>query len=325
MTCCSNGALSLFSIVLAFMMSPIWALIVSPRQNTHQILKIDSSFTESTAKGLLSSQPIVSVARIRSTRRSDVEPVADLLSSAITGDPSFSDSSWKTRMDRLRVISSVKNTLDLRVRATQEGKKHWSQKLQVGNAVSSLHVHENRDHLRYLWGQDSFRNKVKQAAELATEPHPWERHNFAMEPEDPAWLRHEMITAECTKYGQIVGFCEIAMLLCPPSAPRSGEDNDYDYDYGNQEAQEFRKTECAPTVANLVVSSDWRRRGIAKGLIKSAERLVRRKWRSTELGLYVEQRNYNAFNLYHDAGYRVVSSAKAPDAADKWYMSKSLC
>jgi ribosomal protein S18 acetylase RimI-like enzyme len=336
MTICSHTRMLsiLIIVVVASMMGPTWALIVSPRPVTDQA-KVTNPLTDSSKKDMLLSSPsIVFVARIRSTRRSDVEPVADLLSSAITGDtaPSSSNSIWKTRMDRLRVRSSMRTTLDMRVRAIQEGKKHLLEKFHVGNAaVPSLHQpqEENRDHVWYLWSQDSFRNKVKQAAALATEPHPWERHNFAMAPVDPAWLRHEMITAECTKTGQIVAFCEIAMLLCPPLlVSRTPKDNSIDYGYGDEgdeEADECRTMVCAPTIANLVVSSDWRRRGIAKGLIKSAERLVRRKWKSSELGLYVEQHNYHAINLYSDAGYSVVSPLTSPEVADKWFMSKSLC
>ena len=63
---------------------------------------------------------------------------------------------------------------------------------------------------------------------------------------------------------------------------------------------------------------------MAKGLVKSAERFVQRKWKCDELGLYVEKRNLKAMNLYSAVGYQVKSSLNEQDQPSKWYMSKHL-
>ncbi|CAB9507561.1 FR47-like protein [Seminavis robusta] len=302
--------LSLLLPVWANLLDSSWALIVSPRPTAG----LTNPYTGTGSSQDQSLEQSFSVARIRSTRRPDVEPVADLLSSAITGDAS----GFKARVERLRIKSSVETTLDLRVRAIQEGKQHLSQAVATppGEAIN-----EKSDHLRFLWSNESFRNKIAQAAELSSEPHPWGYHNFAMAPKDPNWLRHEMITAECTRTGAIVGFCEIAMLLSPPQTapPQSYGDSG-----GGNEEEEYYTTRCLPTIANLVVSPEWRRRGIAKGLIRSAERVVERKWKSDELGLYVEKRNTKAIYLYSNAGFQVQASLQEEDNPDKWYMCKEL-
>lgn len=294
------------------------ALIVSPRPAIKATSETFASPGLSTT-----AREDVSVARIRSTRRSDLEQISDLLSTAITG--SDNNDNWKARVERLRVKESIKTTLNLRVRAIEEGKKYLSDRTKVTIGGLSLKVNDP-DHLRYLWTKDSFRNKVEQAVELTSEPTPWEHHNFALAPDDPCWLRHEMITAEDIQTNTIVGFCEIATLLCPPlTQPKNADGSSLDHTYGDDyNESEIFSLECAPTIANLVVSPAWRRRGVAKGLVKSAERFVQRKWGCDELGLYVEKRNQRALHLYTNVGYKVKSSLRDQDQPDKWYMSKQL-
>ena len=324
-----SAKVGLILCLLANSLTSNSALIVSPpppRPVTGNVASPKPNIGVSTGKD---SETKVNIARIRSTRRSDVDPVADLLSTAITGN-SEDTKNWKARVERLRVKSSIRNTLDLRVRAMEEGKKHLTQSVAASakGAVSSLEENDP-DYLQQLWSNDSFRRNIQQAAELSSEPHPWENHNFALAPKDPCWLRHEMISAQDITTGEIIGFCEIAMLLCPSLSSPPEDDSSIDFQYGDdhedEDVTEFCTLECAPTIANLVVSPTWRRRGVAKGLIKTAERIVARKWQCDELGLYVEKTNKSAMDLYARSGYEVTSSSKEQDSgSSKWYMSKPI-
>ena len=87
-----------------------------------------------------------------------------------------------------------------------------------------------------------FRKKVEQAAELSNEPHPWADHDFALAPKDPTWLRHEMITAEDIETGKIIGFCEIAMLICPSEDEGSSLDFAYGDDYEDESIATTKST-----------------------------------------------------------------------------------
>lgn len=293
--------LRLWALLVASSLSGNQALIVSPRPSL--------SSSQATAKLPINSvgRENVSVARIRTARRADLEPISELLSTAIAGEDT---TNWRVKMERLRIKASLKSRLDMRIRALEEAKKQLSRTVQMTEGTLSVEL-GNADHLRYLWSNDSFRNKVRHAALQTSEPTPWEHHNFALAPEDPGWLRHEMIKAEDVDTGSVVGFVEIATLRCPA------------FDQPDESGKEFFM-ECAPTIANLVVSPNWRGRGVAKGLVKSAERLVQRKWKCNELGLYVEKRNQRALNLYSKAGYQVVASIHEEDQPHKWYMSKVL-
>ena len=154
-----------------------------------------------------------------------------------------------------------------------------------------------------------------------------------------------MILAQDIVTGEVIGFCEIAMLLRPissqPNIVWQPKDDAYSnnidlpyagylFQHENEGADNSRSTnshvQCVPTIANLVVSPAWRRRGVAKGLIKSAERIVARKWNCSELGLYVEKANQRAKELYSRTGYEVASSILSDEdyTANKWYMSKPL-
>ena len=280
----------------------------------------------------------VAIARIRSTKRTDLDPIADLLSMAISGETMEAEN-WKARVERLRLQSSIRHLLDLRVRAMEEGKHYFRQQQQqqqqqsmTATTTTTTTTNDHYISLQELWVRsDSFRHKIEQAAELSSEPHPWEHHDFNYAPEDPYWLRHEMILAQDIVTGEIIGFCEIAMLLSPPSKASQDDDGnniDFPYaeDYFNPGDLYGSSVECAPTIANLVVSPTWRRRGVAKGLMKSAERIVARKWKCSELGLYVEKANQRAKELYARTGYEVVPSFvdEKYHTATKWYMSKSL-
>lgn len=277
-----------------------------------------------------------------------MDPVADLLSTAIMNngpDPTTTQETWKARVERLRVKSSIRNTLDLRVRAMKAGKKYFT--------ATNTQTNDDPNYydLQQLWSNNSFRRNIEQAAELTSEPSPWSNYNFEVAPKDPSWLKHEMISAQDIATGDIIGFCEIAMLSRPSSSSSSSfqttissppeNDNNIDFQYGDDYDDEISNDidfcapteQYAPTIANLVVSPSWRGRGVGKGLLKSAERIVQRKWNCGELGLYVENSNLRAMKLYVRSGYNKVPLVSINNNSPKQdfhsfpsqcYMSKSL-
>ncbi len=157
------------------------------------------------------------------------------------------------------------------------------------------------DKLRYLWSNDRFRNTFEKAAKLANEPHRWNSHNFACAPKTIECLQHKMLTAEDTKTGEVVGFCEVAMLLDPSS---------FNGSCGSSEEQHIL---VRPTMVNLVVSPKHRRRGVASRIIKSAMKYVKREWDACDLNLYVDDDNNAAIELYSSQGFHMTSSIQLPE------------
>merc|ERR1712232_995503 len=124
-----------------------------------------------------------------------------------------------------------------------------------------------------IWDQESlFRSLIQKAAKQSKEPHAWKDHNFALCPPDFTHFQHKMITAEDTYSRSILGFCEVFMLLTP-----TGDCCDIN-----------------PTVANLVISPHYRRRGIGSNLLESAKRYVNQNWRTQKVALYVKRWNVQA-------------------------------
>jgi ribosomal protein S18 acetylase RimI-like enzyme len=60
----------------------------------------------------------------------------------------------------------------------------------------------------------------------------------------------------------------------------------------------------APLMSNVAVATSYRRRGVAKLLVRAAEDLARVEWGFDEMYLYVEQRNVPAVRLYQKMGYQ---------------------
>lgn len=65
------------------------------------------------------------------------------------------------------------------------------------------------------------------------------------------------------------------------------------------------KMQYAPLMSNLVVSRQYRRRGIAEELVEEVERICR-DWGYDICYLYVEKRNLPAVKLYQKLGYRTI-------------------
>lgn len=65
-------------------------------------------------------------------------------------------------------------------------------------------------------------------------------------------------------------------------------------------------TISAPLMSNLAISKQYRRRGLAEELVKSAESIARKEWGYDECYLYVEKRNVPAIKLYKKMGYKTL-------------------
>jgi GNAT superfamily N-acetyltransferase len=65
-------------------------------------------------------------------------------------------------------------------------------------------------------------------------------------------------------------------------------------------------TISAPLMSNLAISKQFRRRGLAEELVKSAESIARKEWGYDECYLYVEKRNVPAIKLYKKMGYKTL-------------------
>jgi ribosomal protein S18 acetylase RimI-like enzyme len=233
--------------------------------------------------------------RIRSTREEEIDQVASLLSTAIVDPPKNNEFNWKFSMDSLKTKVGVESLIRTRIQTMREGQR-VSALISPDLAAS--------DRLRLLWSNDTFRNKVEKAAKESTEPHIWGGHNFALVPTDSCWLQHKMLTAQDTLSGEILGFCEVAMLSVPSD-------------------EEECSIKCAPTIVNLVTSPLHRRRGIGSRLLNSAERFVRNKWSSDELNLYVDKGNKEAISVYSNMGFEKVQAIDS-ETRSQWYMRRKL-
>jgi ribosomal protein S18 acetylase RimI-like enzyme len=226
------------------------------------------------AKGHDAQQPIS--LRIRSTKKSDLNGIVHILALALV-DPYEQFNSvmnFRVKMDILKAKAGYSTMLHTRLEAIQTGINMADER--------ELELREP-DNLRRMWSNDAFRNKIQKAASLSSEPHIWSRHNFAYAPRCSDWLQHKMLTAEDSITGQVVGFCEVAMLSDPTACS---------------------KDDTTPTVANMAISPKYRRRGIASRLVRSASHYVRQEWCYDKLSLYVEKENDPAFFMYSNLGKR---------------------
>lgn len=245
------------------------------------------------------------ILKIRSTKESDVcQGISDMWANALV-DPkqelgSPSTFNFRRRMYFLRSKASIEDLLCSRLKVIRAAEKTMEE--------CSLYYDEHKlseaERLRYLWSNERFRNTMERAAKLSNEPHRWSSHNFSCAPKNAEYLQHKMLTAENKITGEIVGFCEVAMLLDPSS--HFGE----------------RQGEVHPTIVNLVVSPNHRRRGVASRIINSARNYVAREWDAEDLNLYVEKDNHAAVTLYQRLGFQMTSEAQLPGQEVHWYMSQ---
>merc|ERR1740130_414906 len=160
--------------------------------------------------------------RIRSTVESDIKEIATILTHALLEEEQEKTKENKKKNRRVSpfnfkfksTAAGVTSLLQSRMDATQTGKKILTEGQHSSSSLESPPLTE-AEQLRMLWSNDQFRTKIEKAALLSNEPHIWKNHNFMCAPQNFDWLYHKMITAENTITGEIIGFCEIAMLSKP--------------------------------------------------------------------------------------------------------------
>lgn len=257
--------------------------------------------------------------RIRSTTESDTTDIAHFLATSLmeqeatTGGGGGIMGGFKAQIELLKTKSGVESLIGSRIRVMEMAKTVYFPHLDR----SPQQQMNEADALRYIWSNhDSFRNKIEHAAKLSNEPHIWKDHNFACAPDNGQWFQHKMLTAVDARSGEVVGFCELAMISKPSSSQDSaaadGDDDDHDDDI------------FAPTILNLATAPQHRRKGIATRLLHTACRFVQQEWKeSTELTLYVQQDNQAAIALYEALGF---GDRQAVDrnGNQQYYMAKPL-
>lgn len=255
---------------------------------------------------------------VRKTTKDDIAKISTLLATASSGNDADALLNWNTKMQILRDQNTYKKQLSQRLDVLEAGKKAARKAHNalveaglVGNSNNgddeqecSISEDDSANHrIRLMWNDDAFRQKLERAVNAidTAERNGWHGHNFAVPP-NPSLLQHVMLTAVDADTNAVAGFCEVAMLPLPNDA--SG------YSY------------CTPMITNLVTSHDYRRRGVASNLLKSARKYVRCCWGSCDdmpLGLYVERDNTAAKSLYARHGF--VEGGMCSHRATRLYMS----
>jgi ribosomal protein S18 acetylase RimI-like enzyme len=274
--------LSFLLIIVLGTFSQATALVISFPRAISELIPADLSSNDIDRKMIPLSL------RIRSTREEDIPKISALLATA--GMENEESNSFAASINKMRLSASFQSLLSPRFQALQKGREVISQVskycLDLAGKNNDFEKISAANRLRLIWEHDSFRSYLQKASLLSNEPHIWKDHNFYLCPSDPSQLQHMMVTAEDRTSGSIVGFCEVAMLL-PPHAKDV--------------------TDAVPTIVNLVISRQYRRRGVANRLLATTMLHVARFWNqssSDEIALYVASDNESAISLYKKNGFQ---------------------
>lgn len=282
----------------------LFLLVVSASQAFLGSLSRSASLQDG-QKRLESIENTKPVYRIRQSREADLSEVASMLSEAVVHKGSAGANNgwpWKAKLDRIFAKADIETLLRQRLLAIQIAQKHYR------NLVSPSIPHED-DRIQLLWMNTRLRDQIEKASSQTGEENLWQEHNFAITP-PKEFLQHLQLTAEDIRSGQVLGFVEVAQL----SDPR-----------GDKSKKDPKQPSFSPAITNLATSADFRRKGIATRLLRSAETFAIRKWGAKSLGLYVERRNFAALALYQNFGFEIVAECPGGDTLDEmYYMSKSL-
>jgi GNAT superfamily N-acetyltransferase len=166
---------------------------------------------------------------------------------------------------------------------------------------------------RHWWStSDRLRTTIASAVALTAEPTLFDQGSAMDLTPQPYALQHVQLTAVPGRRRGIndinnknnnhinsnmpIGFCEVAM------EPPLGQ----------------------PLILNVAVDPGYRRRGVARRLLRTTERYVRRHWEigsnvvEPGIGLYVDPANTAALELYKSLGYATVAanSSSTADVVD---------
>ena len=254
--------------------------------------------------------------RIRTAREEDLSKAAVFLSTASTPDRG-GWLSFQSKIEQMFAQSDIEALLKDRCRAIEAGKSSFSRaRKQLEQRIASSNGNQMEDRvedlsdqllLQFWWNNGcsgTCKTLIQKAAESTGENNVWRDHNFALTPWCQTWFKHIQMTAEDSVSGEIIGFCEIAMLENPLEPSEEGP-------------------LFALAISNLATSPAWRRRGVATRLLKSAISYARRQWNSDALALYVDEDNGAAVKLYEKLGFRKTITSSSVDRT-MWYMVKSM-
>eukprot|EP00535_Pseudo-nitzschia_heimii_P006847 CAMPEP_0197188232 /NCGR_PEP_ID=MMETSP1423-20130617/17486_1 /TAXON_ID=476441 /ORGANISM="Pseudo-nitzschia heimii, Strain UNC1101" /LENGTH=326 /DNA_ID=CAMNT_0042640019 /DNA_START=269 /DNA_END=1246 /DNA_ORIENTATION=+ len=260
--------------------------------------------------------------RIRPTGEGDIKKITNMLTNALLeedalehgvtksdGQNFLSPYNFKFRKTR----SGVAPLIESRMNTIMIGREIMKDNLSKG-VLNSL---TEAEQLRFLWSQDKFRNSVENAASLSNEPHIWKEHNFVCAPQGFNWLFHKMITAENTVDGEIIGFCEIAILTKPHKESSEVSTRTLLTDF-DEECPLVENLPGVPTIVNLVTSPKYRRRGVGSSIMNSAIKFLQKSsFPRSEIALYVEEDNDAAIRLYERLGFQKIQRV---ESKKQWYM-----
>jgi ribosomal protein S18 acetylase RimI-like enzyme len=269
--------------------------------------------------------------RIRATTEGDIMQVANMLTHALLEEDGVGVGAADGKHNKQQLLSPLQSMkfrnirsgvaplLQSRMNAIKIGRKILHEYFGKG----TLENMEEADQLRLLWSNDNFRKSVEKAASLSNEPHIWNEHNFACAPQSFNWLFHKMITAENAYTGEIIGFCEIAMLS-QPSDGDSSESNTYGRgsSFFDEECSLLEEEPGVPTIVNLVTSANYRRRGVGSTVMNSAMNYLQKSSSTfNEIALYVEEENDSAIKMYERLGFL---KDQRVESKKHWYMTRQI-
>ena len=255
--------------------------------------------------------------RIRRARVADLDAISTML--AMESVPSKQTHNWNDGMKRLRVKSELTRQLYHRLAALEAGrdtasrlKEQYTLTPDDGDYLCSLS--DDYDAYHQLWRNGNFRSKVQTAVAHSQENNAWEVHNFDLAPIIDL-LNHVMMSVVDLSSGEVVGFCEVALLPCPSvdtpcvtydgtvlgtqdDTPGITYSHAYNYsshvtqmsntettwsngEHSSHHDEEVGSIMFAPAIVNLVTSPSHRRMGMASRVLKFASRFTTTKWRSS--------------------------------------------
>jgi len=241
--------------------------------------------------------------RIRTTKFDDLDEISNILTIAASSTANNNNKyDFNQMISKLRIKSSFKTQLNHRLHAITHGKDAFNKILDTKNDIDQCDIDTKtmliNQYLAHVWHTNE---KIRSSIELAVHSSSFEEcywkddhPNFAVPPDDTAFLHHTMISIEDNNTDDIIGFCEIAILPMPSSTDNDGYDN----------KSEGEKV-YGPIITNLVIKDTYRRKGIAKHVMKFVRKHVRLNYSQcfTTLGLYVHEHNLAAIKLYENEGF----------------------